>query len=382
MGWIGMTELSPREISRYRRQLSLAGFGREAQEKLADAHVAVIGAGGLGSPALLYLAGAGVGEITIFDSDTVDVSNLHRQVIHNTANIGVNKAGSARQALSALNPEITINVVEERLDEHNIIEHLRSADVVLDGTDNFATRYNASWACAVHGIPHVWASILGFDAQLSVFYADNGPIYEDLFPIPPAPGSVPSCSQAGVLGPTVGVVGSAMALEAIKLLTGVGTPLIGKIGYFTALEGTWEYIPLVGNPEVTERVRTTGPTSGAEAFEEPPTTASVSAADSASTPHIAEVDDIPENALVIDVRNPDEVAMFAIPGTLKIPLPRIMDGETPEEIAQAQRESRPVVIHCAGGIRSARAVEALNQRGFSEGIYSLRGGIDAWLDKQ
>ena len=382
MGGIGMTELTPREISRYRRQLSLAGFGRDAQEKLADAHVAVIGAGGLGSPALLYLAGAGVGEITIFDSDTVDISNLHRQVIHDSANIGVNKAESARQALSALNPEVTINVVEERLDEHNIIEHLRGADVVLDGTDNFATRYNASWACAVHGIPHVWASILGFDAQLSVFYADNGPIYEDLFPIPPAPGSVPSCSQAGVLGPTVGVVGSAMALEAIKLLTGVGTPLIGKIGYFTALEGTWEYIPLVGNPAVTERVRTTGPTSGAETFEEPPTTASVSAADSASTPHIAEVDDIPENALVIDVRNPDEVEMFAIPGTLKIPLPRIIDGETPEEISQAQRVSRPVVIHCAGGIRSVRAVEALNQRGFSEGIYSLRGGIDAWLDKQ
>lgn len=375
-----MTKLSPREISRYRRQLSLAGFGREAQEKLADAHVAVIGAGGLGSPALMYLAGAGVGEITIFDSDIVDVSNLHRQVIHNTANIGVNKAESARQALSALNPEVTINVVEERLDEHNIIERLRGADVVLDGTDNFATRYNASWACAVHGIPHVWASILGFDAQLSVFYADHGPIYEDLFPIPPAPGSVPSCSQAGVLGPTVGVVGSAMALEAIKLLTGVGTPLIGKIGYFTALEGTWEYIPLVGNPDVTDRVRTTGPTSGAEAFEEAPTANT----DAASTTEsgIAEVDDIPDNALVIDVRNPDEVEMFAIPDTLKIPLPRIMDGETPEEIAQAQRESRPVVIHCAGGIRSARAVEALNQRGFSEGIYSLRGGIDAWLDKQ
>lgn len=375
-----MTKLSPREISRYRRQLSLAGFGREAQEKLADAQVAVIGAGGLGSPALLYLAGAGVGEITIFDSDIVDVSNLHRQVIHSTANIGVNKAESARQALSALNPEVTINVVEERLDEHNIIEHLRGADVVLDGTDNFATRYNASWACAVHGIPHVWASILGFDAQLSVFYADHGPIYEDLFPIPPAPGSVPSCSQAGVLGPTVGVVGSAMALEAIKLLTSVGTPLIGKIGYFTALEGTWEYIPLVGNPDVTDRVRTTGPTSGAEAFEEAPTANTEAASTTESG--IAEVDDIPDNALVIDVRNPDEVEMFAIPGTLKIPLPRIMDGETPEEIAQAQRESRPVVIHCAGGIRSARAVEALNQRGFSEGIYSLRGGIDAWLDKQ
>ena len=374
MGGIGMTEFSPQEISRYRRQLSLAGFGKDAQAKLRDSHVAVIGAGGLGSPALLYLAGAGVGKITIFDSDTVDVSNLHRQVIHTTDKIGVNKAESARQQMVALNPEITVEVVSQRLDENNILGHLRGADVVLDGTDNFATRYNASWACAILGIPHVWASILGFDAQLTVFYADNGPIYEDLFPIPPAPGSVPSCSQAGVLGPTVGIVGSAMALEAMKLITGVGTPLIGKIAYFTALEGTWEYIPLVGNPEVTERVRTTGPTQGAEAFEEPPVDNAV--------PTVAEVDGIPDNALIIDVRNPDEVEMFAIPGSVKFPLPRMVDGETPEEIASAQAKSLPVVIHCAGGIRSARAVEILNQRGFTEGIYSLRGGIDAWLDNQ
>lgn len=374
MGGIGMTEFSPQEISRYRRQLSLAGFGKDAQAKLRDSHVAVIGAGGLGSPALLYLAGAGVGKITIFDSDAVDVSNLHRQVIHTTDKIGVNKAESARQQMVALNPEIAVEVVTHRLDERNILRHLRGSDVVLDGTDNFATRYNASWACATLGIPHVWASILGFDAQLTVFYADNGPIYEDLFPIPPAPGSVPSCSQAGVLGPTVGIVGSAMALEAMKLLTGVGMPLIGKIAYFTALEGTWEYIPLVGNPEVTERVCTTGPTQGAEAFEEPPV-------DNAA-PTVAEVDEIPDNALIIDVRNPDEVEMFAIPGSVKFPLPRIVDGEIPEEIASAQAKSLPVVIHCAGGIRSARAVEMLNQRGFTEGIYSLRGGIDAWLDNQ
>ena len=374
MGGIGMTEFSPQEISRYRRQLSLAGFGKDAQAKLRDSHVAVIGAGGLGSPALLYLAGAGVGKITIFDSDTVDVSNLHRQVIHTTDKIGVNKAESARQQMVALNPEITVEVVSQRLDENNILGHLRGTDVVLDGTDNFATRYNASWACATLGIPHVWASILGFDAQLTVFYADNGPIYEDLFPIPPAPGSVPSCSQAGVLGPTVGIVGSAMALEAMKLITGVGTPLVGKIAYFTALEGTWEYIPLVGNPEVTERVRTTGPTQGAEAFEEPLVDNAV--------PTVAEIDEIPNNALIIDVRNPDEVEMFAIPGSVKFPLPRMVDGETPEEIASTQAKSLPVVIHCAGGIRSARAVEILNQRGFTEGIYSLRGGIDAWLDKQ
>src|SRR5699024_1852234 len=212
-------------------------------------------------------------------------------------------------------------------------------------------------------------------AQLTVFYADHGPIYEDLFPVPPAPGSVPSCSQAGVLGPTVGVVGSAMALEAMKLVTGVGTPLIGKIGYFTALEGRWEYSPLVGNPEVVQQVREHGPTQGAEAFEEPP------AADD-SVPTVAGVEEIPENALVIEVRKTDEVEMVALHGAVKFPLSRVMAGEAPEEISPAQEHSRPVVLHCAGGIRSARAVEALNQRGFTEGIYSLRGGIDAWLDKQ
>src|SRR5699024_1331695 len=152
---------------------------------------------------------------------------------------------SALQRLLALNPEFTIDVVEEGWDEHKIVEYVQVADVVLDGTDIFVTRYNASWSCAVMVIPYVWSSILGFGAQLTVFYADHGPIYEDLCPVPPAPCSVPSCSQAGVLGPTVGVVGSAMALEAMKLVTGVGTPLIGKIGYFTALEGIWEYIPLV-----------------------------------------------------------------------------------------------------------------------------------------
>ena len=208
---------------RYARQEAL--WGEDGQRKLSGAHVAVIGAGGLGSPALLYLAGAGVGRISLFDDDVVSPSNLHRQVIHTTAAIGAPKTESAAAAVHALNPEVNITCYG-RLESATALKELRGCDLILDGTDNFDARYLSSWAAHELGIPHVWASILGFDAQLSVFWSGHGPVYEDVFPTAPAPGEVPSCSQAGVLGPVVGVVGSAMALEALKLITGVGTPLI------------------------------------------------------------------------------------------------------------------------------------------------------------
>lgn len=390
-------DFSAHDIARYRRQLSLSGFGRAGQAKLAAAHVAVIGAGGLGSPALLYLAGAGVGEITIIDDDEVSLSNLHRQVIHTTDRVGTPKAESAAATLAALNPQITVHIVRERLTAANAVRLLSPADVTLDGSDNFATRYLASWACAQAGIPHIWASILGFDAQMSVFYAGHGPIYEDLFPAAPEPGSVPSCSQAGVLGPVVGIVGSAMALEAMKVITGVGTPLTGTLAYFNALEGRWEYIPLTANPATLERVLDHGPVADAPAVEEP-VLASASTGrgdgpapgpDSAGTfmsmaePSVPEVDEIPAGALVIDVREPDEVAMFAIPGSTPFPLGHILDGETPPALSSALASGRDVVLYCAGGIRSARAVAALRDRVRNPGaMYSLRGGIDAWLDKQ
>ncbi|MGV0352726.1 ThiF family adenylyltransferase [Corynebacterium confusum] len=371
-------QFSPTEISRYRRQLSLAGFGRAAQARLHAGHVAVIGAGGLGSPALLYLAGAGIGRITVFDDDTVGVSNLHRQVIHTDAAARANepKAESARRAMLALNPTVQVNAVSTRLNADNAEELLADADVVLDGSDNFATRYLASYACARRGIPHVWASILGFDAQMTVFWADRGPIYEDLFPTPPPAGSVPSCSQAGVLGPVVGTVGSAMALEALKLLTGVGDPLIGQLGYFSALDGTWEYIPVNGDPSVAERIRAHGPVTDAPATEEPTTSSP------AAYPDVHETETIPAGALVLDVRNPDEVATFALDGSVKCPLPRLREGYTPAEVTAALDNDQTVVVHCAGGVRSAEAVHLFHERGLTGPLYSLRGGIDAWLDSK
>lgn len=358
--------MTPEEVTRYRRQVSLPGFGAHGQEALLNAHIAVIGAGGLGSPALLYLAGAGVGTITLIDDDTVDVSNLQRQIIHPMASVGTPKADSAAAQVAALNPNVEMRLIRERLTWDNALAVLDGTDVVLDGTDNFDTRHVASTACARLGIPHVWASILGFEAQMSVFHAGEGPIYEDLFPTPPAPGVVPNCAQAGVLGPIVGVVGSAMAMEAIKLVTGVGKPLIGTLGYFDSLTGMWEYIPVSGDPAVAEKVRTTAPARQAP-----------SPAD--ELPAVPETEAVPADAVLIDVRDPHEHTAFALDGSVNIPLGQILNAPTlPTEISSA---SGPVVVYCAGGIRSAQAVAKLQELG-AEHPVSLRGGIDAWLEAQ
>lgn len=341
------------DTGRYRRQITLTGM--EAQERLAAAHVAVIGAGGLGSPVLLYLAGAGVGRISLIDDDVVDLSNLHRQVVHTTDRIGQPKVASAAATLQALNPEVEVIQHNERLTWDNAQRLFGDADVIIDGADNFDTRHIASHAAARAGIAHVWGSILGHEAQMSVFWAGRGPVYEDLFPAPPAPGSVPSCAQAGVLGPVVGVTGSALAMEAIKVITGIGEPLVGRLGYFDSLSGQWEYIPLVADPTVTTQVLS----------QDPPRQAS-------DTPIVAEVDQIPPGATVIDVREPEEFELFHIPGAQNVPLGEILGGFVPEA---ARGEN--VVLQCAGGVRSAKAVAALEKQGLT-GLVSLRGGIDAW----
>nr|WP_245803005.1 ThiF family adenylyltransferase [Corynebacterium phocae] len=327
-------------MTRYARQEAL--FGPAAQARLSRATVSVIGAGGLGSPALLYLAGAGVGTVRIFDDDVVSRSNLHRQIIHADAAVGTPKAASAQHAIAALNPSVAVEK-RGRLTPDTALAQLAGTDVLVDGSDNLHSRYLCSWAAHRLHIPHVWASILGFDAQLSVFYSGHGPVYEDVFPDMPAPGAVPSCSQAGVLGPVVGTVGSAMALETLKLLTGVGTPLIGQLGYLDGLTGKWEYVPLRAGGAV--------PTQPAA----PP-----------------EVRTIPAGARVIDVRTATERAEGFIPGSQHFPLADIQAGQSP---ALAPHE--PAVIYCATGVRSAKAVDLLRARGFTD-VVSLRGGFSAW----
>ena len=333
-------------MSRYLRQETLIG---DRQQLLADAHVAVVGAGGLGSPALLYLAGAGVGRITVIDDDIIETSNLHRQVIHTDERVGHSKAASARESMLALNPEVRVDIITQRLTWPRALSVLDGADVVLDGADNFPTRHVVSAACAHLGIPHVWASILGFDAQLSVFHADHGPVYDDLFPTPPPPGSVPNCAQAGVLGPVVGVVGSALAVEALKLLTGLGEPLIGTLGYYSSLTGRWEYIPVTGAPETVARLRAEGPPVNV----------------------VPEVTEIPADAVLLDVREPHETAHGTIPGAVCIPLGEVLAGSPvpPGEL----------VVYCAAGVRSAQAVQALLTRGVP--AVSLRGGYQGWRQR-
>lgn len=247
-------------MDRYTRQVTL--IGTDAQARIRGARVGVIGAGGLGSPALLYLAAAGVGSIVLVDDDQVSTSNLHRQVIHSSASVGVDKAASAAQRLRDLNPEVEVATHVHRLTWDNALDTFAGCDVILDGADNFDTRHIASHAAARLGVPHVWASILGFEAQLSVFWAGRGPVYEDLFPAPPPPGSVPSCAQAGVLGPLVGVVGSAMAMEALKIITGLGEPMVGRLGYYDSLTGTWEYVPVVADDDVLALVLRAEPRAG------------------------------------------------------------------------------------------------------------------------
>ena len=399
-------EFDPRWVARYQRQLSLRGFGRQAQEKLAGSHVVVVGAGGLGSPVLLYLAAAGVGALTIIDCDEVSLSNLHRQIIHTTGAIGTPKAVSARETIKALNPDIAVAVINADLDREHARDIFAGADLVIDGTDNLGARYLISWAALRSGIPHIWASILGFDAQISVFGLGDGPIYEDVFPTPPPAGSVPSCAQAGVLGPVVGTVGSAMALEAIKVLTGIGTPLSGRLGYFDALAGEWEDIPVQANARTRETVLSSGPIN-ADTTEEPGdrvTTTAHNIDESCSVDGVWSVDDIPEDAVVIDVREPEEYAEFAIPGALNIPLStfnraqaqasteeKTVAGDTEvageEAIARvittvrAHNPQHPVVIYCAAGKRSTQAIAHLHKAGVT-GLGNLRGGIDAWLARQ
>lgn len=371
-----MSDFSPRELSRYRRQLVLDGFGRPGQAALKQAHIAVIGAGGLGSPALLYLAAAGVGHVTVIDDDVVELSNLHRQVIHETAAVGEPKALSAKREMLERNPEIEVTVVQRRLTASGAVDLLRGADVVLDGTDNFDTRYAASHACAVLGVPHVWGSILGFDAQLSVFWAGHGPVYEDVFPVAPPAGSVPSCAVGGVLGPLVGVVGSAMALEAVKLVTGIGEPLTGKLGYYTGLTGVWEYLPVAADPTVAQRVKDRVTGVPEDAAHGDPVPADSTGDDPVDLPDLT-------GAVLMDVREPDEFDAFHMPDAVNVPLSTLREAVPPvarELAGEATAAGRPLVVYCAAGVRSAEAVDILAASGIDGTSYP--GGINAWLDAQ
>ena len=368
--------LSDEEILRYSRHLLLPEFGIQAQLRLKNARVLVIGAGGLGSPALLYLAAAGVGTLGIIDDDTVELSNLQRQVMHGVSDVGSSKAESARRSVLELNPLVTVVLHPVRLDAANALEIFAGYDLILDGTDNFATRYLVNDAAEILGKPYVWGSILRFDGQVSVFWGKYGPTYRDLYPEAPPAGSVPSCAEGGVLGVLCAQIGSVMVNEAIKLITGTGTTLLGRVMVLNALDMVWREIRVRKDPTampVTELV-------DYEAFcgllprgtpDDGKT--GVPAVDVRELERLlAERSAGHRDFDLLDVREPGEHAIVSIPGAVLMPRAGILSGE------QLPGRGRELYVHCKSGGRSAEVTAFLRDQGYPD-VYNVAGGILEWV---
>ncbi|MBB5855230.1 adenylyltransferase/sulfurtransferase MoeZ [Amycolatopsis umgeniensis] len=368
-------ELTKEEVARYSRHLIIPDVGVTGQKRLKNAKVLVIGAGGLGSPALLYLAAAGVGTLGIVDFDEVDESNLHRQVIHGQSDIGKLKAASAQESIAEINPFVKVHLHTDRLESSNALELFEQYDLILDGTDNFATRYLVNDAAVLTGKPYVWGSIYRFEGQASVFWEDapngKGLNYRDLYPEPPPPGMVPSCAEGGVLGVLCASIGSIMVNEAIKLITGIGEPLLGRLVSYDALEMKYREVKIRKDPEtpkITELI-------DYEAFCGVVSDEAASAA-AGSTITPAELKakfDNGDKFALIDVREPHEYEIVNIKGATLIPKDRILSGEALAELPQ----DKPIVLHCKSGARSAEALAALHQAGFKDATH-LGGGVLAW----
>lgn len=363
------TEFTGAEYARYSRHIIIPEFGLAGQHALKNARVLIIGSGGLGSPSLLYLAAAGVGHIGIVDFDTVDDSNLQRQVLFTTADIGESKAAQAQKRLRELNPFIDIQVYEFRLDSNNARELIRQYDVVADGTDNFPTRYLVNDACVLEGKVNVYASIFQFEGQVSVFnylFPDGtrGPNYRDIFPEPPPPGLVPNCSEGGVLGVLPGIIGSMQALEVIKVITGVGEPLAGKLFLFDAASFHTRFLKIRKNEalEITELINY-DQFCGLDKPESPVQEITVA--------ELALWQKTGVDFQLIDVREPHEIAIAEIGGEL-MPV-----GQISSFIPWISKDKK-VVIHCRSGVRSARAIRELQGIDTFDNLYNLKGGIIAW----
>jgi len=368
--------LPPEEVERYSRHLLLPEIGEEGQRRLRAARVMVVGAGGLAAPVLLYLAAAGVGHLTVIDDDEVDLSNLQRQVIHRDADIGVPKVDSAARAVRALNPDITIETVHRRLDSECALSLFADHDVVVDATDNFTTRYLVNDACAILGLPLVWGSIHRFDGQATVWWAGEGPCYRCVFPTAPPPGSVPSCAEAGVLGSIPGVIGSIQTTETIKLILGLGQPLIGRMLVHDAMVQSWNIVRVEADPDCP----VCGPNATITRLEDEAAVACgieerEDAVATISAPELRAL--IQDGAVrVIDVRNAAERAIAAIEDSELMPIEDFRSGTAPKELAEGD-PSVPLVFYCKGGARSEEAVR-LYQEATGGAARSLEGGILAW----
>jgi sulfur-carrier protein adenylyltransferase/sulfurtransferase len=368
-------ELTREEVARYSRHLIIPDLGVEGQKRLKNARVLVIGAGGLGSPALLYLAAAGVGTIGIVDFDVVDESNLQRQVIHGQSDIGRSKAQSARDSIREINPLVEVRLHELRLEPENAVNLFKQYDLVLDGTDNFATRYLVNDAAVLAGKPYVWGSIYRFEGQVSVFWEDApnglGLNYRDLYPEPPPPGMVPSCAEGGVLGILCASIASVMGTEAIKLITGIGESLLGRLMVYDALEMSYRTIKIRKDPQtpkITELIDYDD-FCGVVSDE-----AAEALVDATVTPReLRELLDSGRKVALIDVREPVEWDINHIDGAQLVPKSTIESGEGLAKLPH----DRIAVLYCKTGVRSAEALAAVKKAGFSDAKH-LQGGIVAW----
>ncbi len=371
------TELSHEEILRYSRHLLIPEVGLEGQKKLKAASALIVGTGGLGSPVALYLAAAGIGRIGLVDFDVVDSSNLQRQVIHGTATIGQLKVESARARLRDLNPDIQIDVYNEPFTSENAMRIAAQFDILIDGTDNFATRYLTNDVCVFLGKPNVYGSIFRFDGQASVFDARSGPCYRCLFPEPPPPGLVPSCAEGGVLGVLPGTIGTIQATEALKILLGIGSPLTGKLLLYNALDMSFDFVTLKKNP----KCRVCGPNADIkelidyEEFCGVPgrghDEGSAGAGWDIDAPELADLLARSNAPILLDVREPHELEISKLNNALNIPL-----GSLAAHLSELD-SAREMVVFCKGGTRSTRALELLVSAGFKK-VKNLRGGINAW----
>jgi molybdopterin/thiamine biosynthesis adenylyltransferase/rhodanese-related sulfurtransferase len=385
-------ELTIDEVRRYSRHLIIPDVGMTGQKRLKNAKVLVIGAGGLGSPALLYLAAAGVGTIGIAEFDEVDESNLQRQIIHGQSDIGKSKAISAKESISETNPLVDVIVHEERLDNDNVLQVFEGYDLIVDGTDNFATRYMVNDAAYFLKIPYVWGSIYRFDGQASVFWPTlegaEAPCYRCLYPEPPPPGMVPSCAEGGVLGVLCASIGSIQVNEAIKLLTGIGDPLVGKLMIYDALEMEYRKLKVRKDPNCAlcgENPTVTGLIdydAFCGAISEEAADAAVDATISVTQLEhmLKERENGTRDFVLVDVREPNEYEINKIPGSVLIPKGDFLNGSAFDELSRLTNGNKQLVLHCKSGVRSAEALAVAKGAGYADAVH-VGGGVVAWVSQ-